>query len=183
MKKVLLVLGLAGLGFGASAQDLQTQRKTAVKLNPLSLLLLTGNVAVERAVTSNQSAQVGVFFAGFSLSGLKYSGFGLTPEYRFYFAGNEEALNGVYLAPFLRYQSYNLTDKDSDDKARYSSMGGGAAIGWQKAWPGGFTLDIFAGPSINSGKIKSTENEDDYDLKFGMKGFGIRTGLTLGFAF
>src|SRR3712207_6955264 len=45
------------------------------------------------------------FYSSFGLSDLKYSGYGITPEFRFYFAGRAEALNGVYVAPFARYQS------------------------------------------------------------------------------
>lgn len=180
MKKVLAIALLITIVTGAAAQN---TNKNAIKLNPLSLALMTGNVSYERAINHNQSIQLGGFYSGVSVGGLSYSGFGITPEYRIYFAGAKEALNGVYAAPFVRYQSFNLTEKESDMKTSFSSIGGGATIGWQKMWKSGFTLDIFAGPSYNSGKFKNDSDEEQFDLSFGMNGIGVRTGLTLGFGF
>lgn len=182
MRKITLVLALVAATVAANAQS--DIKNNAIKLNPLSLALMTGNVSYERAVGANQSIQVGVFYSGVSLSGLKYSGLGVTPEYRIYFAGKKEALNGVYVAPYARYQNFSLKEKETEDKATFSSIGGGAVIGWQKMWPSGFTLDLFAGPGYNSGKVKTDSNsEDEFDIKAGISGFGFRTGLTIGFGF
>jgi hypothetical protein len=178
----LTVIACILLSTGAlKAQESSAQQ--AIKINPLSLFVVTGNVSYERAVKENQSVQVGMFYSGMSISGLKYSGFGITPEYRFYFAGNREALNGVYAAPFMRYQSFTFKDKETTEKANFSSIGGGATIGWEKTWNSGFVMDIFAGPSYNAGKFKNEADEDEFDISSGVNGFGIRTGITLGFAF
>lgn len=182
MKKITLVLALVATTVAVNAQS--SVRNNAIKLNPLSLALLTGNVSYERAISANQSIQVGVFYSGLTISDLKYSGLGITPEYRFYFAGKKEALNGVYVAPYARYQSFTFKDKVSEDQANLSSFGGGAIIGWQKMWPSGFTLDLFAGPGYNAGNIKyDDETQNEFDIKGGIDGFGFRTGLTLGFGF
>ena len=180
MKRILFA---ASMLLAVSQINAQAVNQNAVKLNPLSLAFATGNVSYERAVNANQSVQLGAFYSGVGISGLKYSGFGITPEYRFYFAGAKEALNGVYAAPFARYQNFSLTDKETDDKTTFSSIGGGATIGWQKMWNSGFVLDIFAGPSFSNAKFKSDTDEDTYDLSFGMNGFGIRPGITVGFGF
>lgn len=181
MRKMYVFLAVVALSFSAAAQDVTP--KNAVKLNPLSLFALTGNVSYERAVSSNKSIQLGAFYSGLNISGLKYSGYGLTPEMRFYFSGKKEALNGVYAAPFLRYQSYNIQDKEDFNKTSYSSIGGGATIGWQKVWNSGFALDVFAGPSFNKGKFKNDNDEDEYDIKIGANGVGFRTGIAIGFGF
>jgi hypothetical protein len=181
MKKLIVAAFILMAALSSHAQDGAPQQ--AVKINPLSLFLITGNVAYEHKTADNQSFQVGVFYSGVSLSGLKYSGLGITPEYRFYFAGHKEALNGVYAAPFLRYQSFTLKDKASSDKANYSSFGGGALIGWEKASHSGFVIDLFAGPAINAGKFKNDADEDEFDVSSGIDGFGIRAGISLGFAF
>ncbi|HEX2608336.1 MAG TPA: DUF3575 domain-containing protein [Flavisolibacter sp.] len=181
MKKILFVMALGVMGLGVNAQE--ATKKNAIKLNPLSLAFLTGNVSYERAVGSNQSINLGVFYSGISFDNLKYSGFGLTPEYRFYFAGKKEALNGVYAAPFVRFQSFNLEDKDAGDKTTFTTIGGGATIGWQKMWNSGFVLNLFAGPSYSSVKFKNDSDEDEFDIKGAFKGFGVRTGLTIGFGF
>jgi hypothetical protein len=181
MRKISLMLAFFAASFAVKAQD--NVRSNAIKLNPLSLAFLTGNVAYERAVSENTSVQLGVFYSGLNISDVKYSGLGITPEFRIYFAGAKQALNGVYAAPFARYQNFKLEDKTDGDKTTFTSIGGGAIIGWQKMWGSGFTLDIFAGPSYNSAKFKNDSDEDDFDLKAGFTGFGIRTGLTLGFGF
>jgi hypothetical protein len=183
--KNLLVLALFAVAFG-SAQAQEAGRSNAIKLNPLSLVLLTGNVSYERAVSDNKSVQLGAFYSSFGLSDLKYTGWGVTPEFRFYFAGAAEALNGVYVAPFARYQSFSLVEKEvSDSKATFSTIGGGAIVGWQKMWGSGFVLDLFAGPSYSSMSLKAEENssEESFNVKGGFSGLGVRTGLTLGFGF
>jgi len=179
MKQLLLVAMLA-VSVGAFAQDGQ---KNVVKINPLSLILATGNISYERQVADNQTFQIGGFYSGFSLSDLKYTGFGITPEYRWYFGAAKQAFNGGYVAPFVRYQSFSIKDKETNDKASFNSIGGGATVGYEKKFKSGFVLDVFAGPSYNSVSFKNKSQEDEFDIKGGLKGFGIRSGVTLGFAF
>jgi hypothetical protein len=181
MKKIVLVFAFISAVFGVRAQD--NGYKNAVKLNPLSLILATGNVSYERALSDKMSFQLGVFYTGVKLSDLKYSGVGVTPELRFYVAGHKEALNGVYVAPFLRYQNFSIKNTEDNEKVTFSSFGGGGLLGWEKSWESGFVLDIFLGPSYNSGKVKGTNNEEEWDISGGIDGFTLRTGITLGFAF
>jgi len=181
MKKLAVVICLFLSATALKAQ--QNAPQQAIKINPLSLFLITGNVAYERAVTEDQSFQIGTFYSGMSISGIKYSGFGITPEYRFYFAGRKAAMNGVYAAPFLRFQSFTFKDKETKEKANFSSFGGGGIIGWEKSWDSGFVLDLFVGPSYNAGKFKNESDEDEFDITSGVNGFGIRTGIALGFSF
>jgi len=158
--------------------------RNVIKINPLSLALATGNVSYERAISENKSVQVGVFYSSFGLSDLKYQGFGITPEFRYYFAGRKEALNGMYVAPFARFQNFSITEKAyTVNKASFTAVGGGATIGWQKMWSSGFVLDIFAGPSYSSMTLKAENESEDFDVRGGFTGFSIRTGLTLGFGF
>ena len=181
MKKVLFAVALIASATALKAQDGAVQN--AIKLNPLSLVFATGNLAYERAVSENSSVQLGVFYSGVSISGLKYTGLGITPEYRFYFAGNRQALNGVYVGPFVRYQSFTLKDKETEDEAKFTSFGGGAVIGWEKTWQSGFVLDLFAGPAFNKGKVTEKSGGTEFDVVGSIDGFGLRTGITLGFAF
>jgi hypothetical protein len=181
MKKVVLITALVASFVGVKAQD---GYKNAVKLNPLSLIFATGNVAYERAINEKTSVQLGVFYSAAGISDLKYTGFGITPEVRFYIAGHKEALNGVYVAPYARYQNFTIKNKESNDEVSFSSIGGGAVLGWEKSWASGFVLDLFVGPGYNSGNVKvKSGNEDNVDINGAFDGFGIRTGITLGFAF
>lgn len=181
MKKVFLAAALLVVASALKAQDAGAQN--AIKINPLSLIFATGNVAYERAVSENTSVQLGAFYSGVSISGLKYTGVGITPEFRIYFAGNKQALNGIYVGPFVRYQSFTLKDKNTDAEAKYTSFGGGAVIGWEKTWSSNFVLDLFVGPQYNSGKVKEKSGTESFDVAGSIDGFGLRTGITLGFAF
>jgi len=181
MKKIIVISAFMLSVIISMAQG--SGRQNAVKLNPLSLIFMTGNVSYERAINANQSIQIGGFYSGLSIGGIEYKGYGGTAEYRLYFAGQKKAMNGVYAAPFVRYQSFNLSEKETTNETTFSSYGGGAILGWEKSWKSGFVLDLFAGPSYNVGKFKNENDEATFNLKGGINGFGVRTGIALGFAF
>ncbi|HUR10234.1 MAG TPA: DUF3575 domain-containing protein [Flavitalea sp.] len=181
MKRLFVVAALIAVVTGSQAQE--AGRSNAIKINPLSLIFATGNVSYERAIGTKTSVQLGGFYSAFGTSSLKYSGYGFTPEVRFYFAGQKQALNGVYAAPFVRYQSFNLEEKASTNKTTFTTMGGGATLGWQKMWGSGFVLDLFAGPAYNKAKFKNENDEETFNVSAGLSGFGVRAGITLGFGF
>lgn len=175
MKKLLLCAVTALTFFNAKSQDV----KNTIKINPLSALLATGSVFYERKVSEGISAQLGVAYTGVKLDDVKFSGLAITPEVRFYF--KRHAPTGMYTAPFLRYQ--NFTVSENTNKGSYTSFGGGAIMGYQWVYNSGFTLDLFFGPNYNSGNYKSTIGTDEPQIKGGIEGFGIRTGIALGFGF
>jgi hypothetical protein len=180
MKKTIVMAAVL-VGFLFTTNTAQAQ-ENALKWNFLSALVKTANFSYERAISDNSSLQLGVFYTGYSTDGTSFSGFGITPEYRYYFSG--EALDGAYIAPFLRYSQFTLTEDDLNSKATLSSIGGGAVIGKQWLMGDKFTLDIFLGPTYSSSNIKVKDgSEDDFETSVFGSGFGIRTGLTFGFAF
>lgn len=162
--------------------DAQAQ-SNAVKINIFSPIFKTINVSYERVLKETSSFQLGFYYTGASLSSLKYSGFGITPEYRFYLS-ETAAPQGFYAAPFLRYQSVNLTVDGSSSEANFSAVGGGLVVGKQWVFKQLVTLDLFIGPSYSSGKVDvKSGSEDDFNISGAFDGFGLRTGLTLGVAF
>jgi hypothetical protein len=180
MKRIItLSIVFATLVLGSKAQYIP---KNAIKVNPASVLVSTGNVSFETAVTKNQSAQLGVFYSGMGLGDFKYEGFGITPEYRFYFGGEKQALNGGYVAPFARYQQFSISDKGTSSQGKFETIGGGVLLGWEKSYRSGFVLDLFAGPSYNKMNFK-TGSENNFDINSGIRGFGLRAGVSLGFTF
>ena len=90
-------------------------------------------------------------------------------------------MEGFYIGPYLRYQ--NLKIEDEVTKAKLSTFGGGLSIGHQWIFRDLISLDLFAGPSYNSGKIKITEGNDDPDVPGSFEGFGVRSGVTIGITF
>jgi hypothetical protein len=180
MKKILFCATLLCAGILGNAQ--KGTKMNAFKINIFSPLAKTGSFFYERRITDKSSAQLGVGFTAYNRSDVKISGIFFTPEYRFYLSN--EALNGFYVAPYLRYQNLKIEDKSggSNSKATLSTFGGGLVAGRQWLFSNVITLDIFAGPNYNSGKVKVTSGST-VDVPGSFEGFGARFGVTLGVAF
>ncbi|RYZ24669.1 MAG: DUF3575 domain-containing protein [Sphingobacteriales bacterium] len=181
MKKTILALGLGALAFGANAQ-----KSNAIKANILSPIAKSGSFFYERKINDKMSGQLGVGFTAYNKSDVKFNGIFITPEFRYYLTG--ETMNGVYVGPFLRYQNLKIEDKsdmNNGEKSTLSTFGGGVVIGRQWTFGDIVTLDLFIGPSINTGKIKYEDNNgsNNTEVPGSLNGFGVRTGVTLGIAF
>jgi hypothetical protein len=177
MKKLFLLSILPLLmSSTVSGQDL----KNNLKINILSPVVRTFNLQYERIIKKDQSLQLGVFYTGYSASGTSFSGFGITPEFRYYLT-SPEAPKGAYLAPFIRYQHFDIDD-EGIDKGTLNVFGGGAVFGYQWLFKKKITLDMFLGPVYNSGKVTVTAGTDNFDIG-PFDGYSIRTGICFGFAF
>jgi hypothetical protein len=178
MKKTLVLMLLCLILANAWSQ---TEQNNIIKVNPLSFLVGTGSAFFEHKIDNNQSWQLGLAYVGYTDLSIKYSGIAITPEYRIYY--NKNAISGMYVAPFLRYQNYKLTN-DQNATAKYTSFGGGVLLGRQWVYRNGFVLDLFAGPIYNAGSLSSVTDAAIFNKPgFGIDGFGIRAGLSLGFGF
>lgn len=124
----------------------EPEHRWSVGLAPLSLLLPSGkaNVRAEWAYASNKSLSLLVGIPrptkmpnllenAFELSGEgktvknKYTSFGATLENRFYVGGN--APRGFYLAPYARYNHFDLARTTRNDESQYSTTFKGAVNG------------------------------------------------------
>ncbi|RYY83737.1 MAG: DUF3575 domain-containing protein [Chitinophagaceae bacterium] len=178
MKKTILALGLAAVAFGA-----QAQKSNAIKANIFSPIVKSGSFFYERKINEKMTGQIGVGFTAYNKTDVGFNGIFITPEFRYYLTG--EALDGVYVGPFVRYQNLKISDESSSSKenATLSTFGGGAVIGRQWLFGNIVTLDIFIGPSFNTGKIKYDDGNGNTEVPGSLNGFGVRTGLTVGVAF
>jgi hypothetical protein len=194
MKKLLLASGLLLAAGSASAQD------NIVKVNILSPIVKTGSFFFEHKLNDNSSVQLGALFTSWSIGDTKVTGFAITPEYRFYLSERKAAMEGFYVAPFVRYQNLTLKDtytglmynsntgtyttSTSTDEASLDTFGGGVLVGHQWIFKQRFSLDAFLGPSYNGGSVSYKNGSNSGTLDAGsFKGFGIRTGITFGIAF
>jgi len=178
MKKTLVLMLLCLILTKAWSQ---TEQKNIIKANPISFLISTGSAFFEHKIDNNHSWQLGLAYMGYTDLSIKYSGIAITPEYRIYFQKN--AMSGLYVGPFLRYQNYKLTN-DMNATAKYTSFGGGVLFGRQWVYRKGFVLDAFAGPIYNAGSLSNITDAAIFNKPgFGIDGFGIRAGLSLGFGF
>ena len=191
MKRNLIVLSIVVLVviFNAANVFGQSEKSSIIKLNPLSLGVATLNVQFEHAVSENNSWQLGVFYTGISVSDTKFSGFGITPEYRFYLSSSKPAPKGFFAAPYLRYQNFSLSTTNSANsvksKATLSSFGGGVIFGYQTLIADKISFEVFLGPSYSSSSIsvKDNANSDNFSTGTFGSGIGVRTGITFGIAF
>lgn len=180
MKKALLACALFAGVISANAQ-----KQNVFKVNIFSPIAKSGSFFYERALTAKSSAQIGVGFTAYSKDNVKLTGLFITPEYRFYLSESHEAPAGFYVGPFLRYQNLKIEDKaaGSTEEATLSTFGGGVVVGRQWIFSDIVSLDIFAGPSYNTGKVKYKDGSGSTEIPGPIEGFGARVGVTLGIAF
>ncbi|MBT29264.1 MAG: hypothetical protein CMO01_06345 [Thalassobius sp.] len=158
--------------------------QNVIKLNIFSPIVRTLSVSYERALSTDNSFQVNVLYTGYSIDDTKLRGFGITPEYRFYLSESKDAPAGFYIGPFLRYQNLNLEIEGTTDEATLSTFGGGLLIGGQWLFKDKISLDTFIGPSYNAGSVDVKDGADEDTFSTGIfSGFGVRFGVTVGYAF
>jgi len=184
MKKILiltltLVVLFTGTSFGQEDSKLSPE-KNVLKINTISLFLGTGSVFYERKLSDLTSGQLGVAYMGFKVQDTKFSGLIVTPEVRFY--PKKNAIDGFYVAPYLRYQSFSVENTETDDKGTLTCMGGGFLFGRQWITNSGFTMDLFFGGHYGSAKVNVESGTDTFDSDV-FSGFKMRVGFALGFAF
>lgn len=183
MKKLFSILIVIVLAIPTFAQDQPavSADKNVLKINTLSLFLGTGSIFYERKVNDMSSAMMGVGYLSFKFGDTKFSGLILTPEYRIYVKKN--AIDGFYVAPYLRYQKYSLKNETEAAEGSMNIMGGGVAFGRQWITNSGFTMDLFFGGHYGSGKVSvDSGSATAFDTdKF--NGFKTRVGFALGFSF
>jgi hypothetical protein len=179
MKKLSLAgIMLATFVTGAFAQ--KTESVSNIKVNILSPLVRTFSGFYERKISPNTSVQLGLSYTGAELDDQQLRGWSITPEFRYY-ASQKEAMQGFYVAPFMRFGNFEVSDYLA--KADLKSIGGGLLIGNQWIFSKGLSLDVFLGPSYSSGKLKVTEGQTEPDVPATVNGVGLRAGLTLGIVF
>ncbi len=179
MKKLTLAgIMLACMSSVVFGQD--SEKRSIVKVNMLSPLVRTFSGFYERKVSDAAAVQLGFSYTGATLDDVTLRGWSIIPEFRYY-ASQKGAMQGIYVAPFMRIGSFNVDDKVS--KGELNTLGGGLLLGNQWVFSRGITLDVFLGPSYNGGKLKITSGENDPDIPASFEGFGLRSGVTLGIAF
>ena len=182
MKKTVVLLILSVITFTSFAQsDVDVApEKNVLKVNTLALIIGTGTIFYERKVSELVAAQMGVGYMNYNLGDTKFSGLILTPEARFYVRKN--AIDGFYIAPYLRYSQYKYKTEEETDKGSSTSMGGGAAFGMQWILKKGFTMDLFFGGHYTDGSVDIQSGGEPNDITK-IEGFKTRVGFAIGFAF
>ncbi len=158
------------------------QKKNFVKANLFSPLVKSGSFFYERVLNDNMSGQLGFFFTKVEAGDTKFSGFGITPEFRYYLS-ESGAPKGIFMAPYFRYQSFKLTIEGDTSEGNLTVVGGGLLVGAQTLLKDVITIEAFLGPAYGFGNMDVTSgSEDDFDITT-FDGFGVRGGITVGIGF
>lgn len=160
-------------------------KSNAIKTNGLGIAIGLPNLAYERALNDKSSIQAAIAFASYSFVDSKFTGFGVTPEYRFYPASSKEAIEGFYFGPVLNYFNFKVKNETANAEASLSVFGGGAKFGWN--WLLGsqdaFCIDLGLGFTYLSANTDvKTGNENDLNVDR-VSGVLPLLGLSLGYAF
>lgn len=177
---LLMAIVLSIPSFSQEKSKVSTE-KNVLKVNTLTLIIATGSIFYERKVSDLTSVQLGVAYLGYKISDAKFSGLILTPEFRIY--PKKNAIDGFYIAPYLRY--LNLTAKSTveDTNASLTVMGGGVLFGRQWVTDSGFNMDLFFGAHYGSGSVKGNSDDSEWVDSNLFTGFKTRVGFAFGFAF
>jgi hypothetical protein len=166
--------------FSQEKNNVSTE-KNVLKINTLSLFVLTPSIFYERKISDMTSAQLGVGYMGYKVSDARFSGLILTPEFRIY--PRKNAIDGFYMAPYLRYMNLSAKSTSDDTDASLTVMGGGLLFGRQWVTDSGFNMDLFFGGHYGSGSAKASSGDTEWFDKDLFSGFRTRVGFAIGFAF
>lgn len=198
---------------GIQAQGITAQQpdfENGIKINVTSLIFKTLSVQYERLIGDKTSVAIGLRLMPSSglpfrsaienavnddedankfISDAKVGGWAITPEFRYYFG--KMAGRGFYLAPFLRYEHFNIrstyqltNDKDQlipvGFKGSNSTLGIGFLIGSQFHLSDRITLDwwilgpYYTSNSLNlSAKGLDLSPEEQQNLKEALDGVEV----------
>ena len=178
MKKLFLSLIAMAI---FSSLVVNAQKTNVIKTSLTAPFLKTGLVAYERVINEDMSAQLGFYYTSSNLGDLNFSGFAVTPEFRYYLSEEKVAPNGAFLAPFIRYQSFSLTN-NQDHGATANTIGGGILIGIQRVFKDKISLSAFIGPSYRKIDVKYDDPTQSFELSFN-NNVWARAGVNLGILF
>ncbi|MCF8380331.1 MAG: DUF3575 domain-containing protein [Bacteroidales bacterium] len=180
MKKILFSL-LAGLLLTSGL--LNAQKTNVVKTSLTSIFLKTYVLDYEKAFNEDMSGQLGFYYTGYSFLDVKFSGFAITPEFRYYLSDEKTAPNGAFIAPYFRYQNFTLEDASTSETATFTGIGGGILIGAQRVFKDVITLSAFIGPSYISPSVTYDNPNTTWEFERGSGGVWARAGINVGIVF
>lgn len=186
------------LGFSQENQEeivaYPIESKNLVKINAMALAMGNVSLQYERLITPkftigasvNMMSERGLPFSSkiedfvddkttaAQLQGIRISSFSITPEARFYFG--KESFKGFYIAPFVRYASYDLTfpvdyeyeghELQMDVAGKLNAISGGFAVGAQWKLTKNLYLDwMIVGPHFGSvkGDLTGQKSLNEYE--------------------
>ncbi len=184
----MLLLSLLFPFIALQAQEEQyINYKNNIQVNPIDAILFGSfELKYERAITENSTILLGV---GLKPSGglltidgfdtptiksddLKFKGFAITPEYRWYFQKKTQKRTGLYVGGYYRFKNHSNNFKGTYTSSNTNTSSPmdidlglkthtiGAVFGYKLMFNKRWYIDILiAGPGYTSAKVNITENK------------------------
>ncbi|GAG65343.1 unnamed protein product [marine sediment metagenome] len=100
-----------------------------------------------------------------------------------YYLSESSAPKGIFLAPYIRYQSFSLSVEEENAEGKLSIFGGGLLVGAQTLLKDVITIEAFIGPAYGFGNVDvESGSEEDFEIS-AFDGFLVRAGVTVGIGF
>ena len=186
MKRILLIISLTF--FSSLFIQAQDVRKHTVKINLHAPFFNSFYMAYEHVIAPDIAVGSDLFIIGHHYDDVKWSGFGISPEIKFYF--KSDSYKGYYLAPNLRYQHIKITDRINvnngsgdlllDREGKYNIFGLGINIGHNFVFNDRVCIDFYAGPQFQR---KSISGEARPRSLYCDAVYWGRVGMNIGFKF
>ena len=157
-------------------------QKNVVKTSLLGPIIKTGSLSYERILGEKSSLQLGFLYTGAKIYGVKFNGFAVTTDFRYYLS-KTRAPDGLYLGAFVRYIDVDLDEEATNTSGMLQSFGGGVVVGRQWIFMERISLDIFVGPEYIPGEIDAVSGDSGELQISGSFGLLPRFGLNLGLVF
>ncbi len=185
MKQLILCFSILYLCNVAVAQNVRRfddqEYRSALKFNLLSPIVGAISVSYENSLNKDASfiATASYFTGQIDNTTEPIRGFAASLEYRFY--TGDEAMRGLYLQPYARYQYFKDIQTKTDE---LSVPGLGLLAGYQYIFVKRIVFDMNLGPAYNFGTLTSPQNTyGNSDLKPMFRGYWMRGGISVGFLF
>ena len=160
--------------------------KNALKTDLLSWPFGVGVLKYERVFSEYISAQLGFFYSWDFPSydeGYFSTGFGITPELRYYLLKKKPAPRDLYLAPNYRYKKLETENLEENSEATVITNSIALNLGYQLVLKDLFLIDAWAGLAYN---FRNVKDETVPGAQIGPNtenGFGLRGGISIGLVF
>lgn len=202
MKHYLLTIAslfIIHLSVMAQQNAVTDERPFCIKINLLSPVMSTVNIALETSIGDDKSFQLGVAYMNHSTYGTTdgvTKAFFVTPEWRYELKQNRNGYS--FIGAFARYihMDYSQTDRyrsaQKMSTSSYDCLGLGIVLGQKFIYRNRVMIELFAGP-VYSGILQGKNdfyNHSSSDILVDediphtlLKRYGVRAGLTVGWMF
>ena len=158
-------------------------RTTASRIEGFTEPVLGEDIQSRGASVSKYKMRLAPDFIGQG-GGLYFStGFGITPEVRYYLSKKNPAPRGIYLAPNYRYQKLDTENLEENSEATVITSSIAINLGYQLVLKDRFLVDAWVGLAYN---FRNVVDETVPGAQIGPNsenGFGARVGVAVGLAF